>query len=48
MIVKDSNEEKTFVEELIKTISSIDTSNLLNVNLLKNVIFTLTRSMERI
>ena len=48
IIVEDSNEEKTFVEELIKTISLIDTSDLLNVNLLKNIILTLACSIERI
>ena len=40
--------KKTFVEELIKFISSIDTSNLLNIDLLKNIVLTLTCSMKRI
>ena len=48
MIVKDSDEEKTFIEKLIKTISSINTSNLSNVDSLKNVVLTLTCSIERI
>ena len=48
MIVKDSDEEKTFVEELIKAISLIDTSNLSNVDLLKNIVLTLTCSIKRI
>ena len=48
MIIKNSNEEKAFVEKLIKAISSIDTSNLSNINLLKNIILTLACSMERI
>ena len=48
MIVKDSNKEKAFVKELIKAISLIDTSNLSNVNLLKNIVLTLTCFIEKI
>jgi len=48
MIVKDSDEEKMFIEELIKSISSINTSDLLNVDLLKNPVLTLTHSIKRI
>ena len=48
MIVKDNDEEKTFIEELIKSISSIDTSNLLNVDLLENIVLILACSIERI
>jgi len=48
MIVKDRDKEKTFVNEIIKTISSINTNNLLDVELLENVVLTLTHSMKRI
>ena len=48
IIVKDSDEEKMFIEELIKSISSINISDLLNVDLLKNPVLTLTHSMKRI
>jgi len=48
MIVKDRNEEKAFIEKLIKAISSIDTSNLSNVDLLENIILTFIHSMKRI
>ena len=48
MIVKESEEEKTFVNEVIKAIKYINTSNLSNVISLKNVIYAFARSMERI
>ena len=48
MIVKESEEEKTFVNEVIKAIKDINTSNLSNVISLKNVIYAFARSMERI
>ena len=48
MIVKDSNEEKVFVNELIKTIREIDTSKLSDVKSLKNIILTFAQSIERI
>jgi len=48
MIVKDRDKEKTFVNEIIKTISSINTNNLLDVELLENVVLTPTHSMKRI
>ena len=48
MIVKESEEEKTFVNEVIKAIKDINTSNLSNVISLKNVIYAFACSMERI
>jgi len=48
MIVKDSDEEKMLIKELIKSISSINTSDLLNIILLKNAVLTLACSMKRI
>ena len=48
MIVKDRDKEKTFVNKIIKTISSINANNLLDVELLENIVLTLTHSMKRI
>ena len=48
MIVKNSDEEKVFINNLIKTIRSIDTSDLLDVESLENVVLTLVCFMERI
>jgi len=48
MIIKDSDEEKMLIKELIKSISSINTSDLLNIILLKNAVLTLACSMKRI
>ena len=48
IIVKDNNEEKTFINNLIKIIRFIDTSDLSDVELLKNVALTLACSIERI
>ena len=41
MVVKDSDEEKIFINKLVKSISSIDTNNLLDVESLKNIVLTL-------
>ena len=48
MIVKESKEEKIFINKLIKVIRNINTSDLSNVDFLKNVILILTSSIERI
>ena len=48
IIVKDNNKEKTFINDLIKIIRFIDTSDLSDVELLKNVALTLACSIERI
>jgi len=48
MNIKDSNEEKAFVKELIKAISLINTSNLSNADLLENIVLTLACFMKRI
>ena len=48
MIVKNSDEEKTFVNNLVKAIKLINISNLLNVKLLKNIVLSFARSIERI
>ena len=48
MIVKNSDEEKVFINNLIKTIRSIDTSDLLDVESLENVVLTLVCFIKRI
>jgi len=48
MIVKDSDEKKTFINDLIKTIRSINISDSLDVKSLENVVLTLAHSMEKI
>ena len=48
MIVKGSEEKSVFIKKLIKTFKDIDTSNLSNIEWLKNVILNLASLMERI
>ena len=47
-IVKDSEEEKTFVNNLIKVIKDIDTSVLSKVNSFKNAIFAITYAIDEL
>jgi len=47
MIVKDSDEEKNFIAELIVAIRGIDTNNISDIDLLKNIVQSLTYNMER-
>ena len=46
-IIKNSNKEKSFIKELIRVINSVNTSNLLNINLLENIVLNLAHLMER-
>ena len=46
MIVKDSEEEKTFVKEVIKAIKDIDTSNQLDAISLKSTVCFFARSLD--
>jgi len=48
IIVKDSEEEKIFVNEVIKAIKDINMSDLSNVVSLENVVCSFTYSLERI
>ena len=48
MIVKDSEEEKIFVNEVIKAIKDINTSDLYNVVSLENIVCSFIHSIERI
>ena len=48
MIVKNSNKEKLFIKKLIRGINIVNTSDLLNSDLLEISVLNLTYSMERI
>jgi len=48
MIVKNSKEEKIFINKVIKAIKDIDTSDLSNVVSLKNIVCSFICSLERI
>jgi len=48
IIVKNSEEERIFVKELIEAIKDIDTNNLSNVDHLDKVVLDFTSLMERI
>ena len=47
LIIKGSKEEKSFINDLIKAFKSINTNNLSDVELLKNVINSFTNTIER-
>ena len=47
-IVKDSEEEHTFIKELIKVIRNIDINNISDVNCLDNTVHNFASSMENI
>jgi len=47
IIVKNSDEEKLFIEELIRVIKSVNTSNISNIELLEIDVLNLTHSVER-
>jgi len=46
LIIKDSEKEKSFINDLIKEIKAIDTNNLTNVKLLEKVINLLANTIE--
>jgi len=46
MVVKDSKEEKTFINKVINVIKDIDTSNLSDVISLKNTVYTFACSLD--
>ena len=48
MIVKDSNKEKFFVNELIKAIRELNTNSLSDVNSLESTIITFAYSIKDI
>jgi len=45
-LVKDNNEEKKFINELINHICKIDTSNILDIVLLKSSVQTIAYTTE--
>jgi len=47
-IVKNSKEEKIFINKVIKAIKDINTSDLTNVVSLKNIVYSFAYSLERI
>ena len=47
MIVKNNNEEKSFIEELIRVIKSVNTGNISNIESLEIDVLNLTYSMEK-
>ncbi len=48
IIVKNSKEEKNFVDELIETIKRLNTENILNKEALEYIVDTFTDCIERI
>ena len=46
MVVKDSKEEKTFINKVINAIKDIDTSNLSDIISLKNAVYTFACSLD--
>ena len=46
-LIKDSVEEKSFIKDLIKDIKTINTSNLTNIDSLKNVINLFAKAIEK-
>jgi len=46
MIVKDSEEEKSFVKEVIKAIKDIDTGNLLDAISFKSTVCFFAQSLD--
>ena len=47
-IVKNSDEEKSFIKELIGVINSVNTSDLLNIDSLKIAVLNIACSIEKI